>query len=102
MPRVIVDSSKGLYQSSGIGFGSKVSDLGAITAGTYVFTELVTFAQPTGNITVSTANASAGDIRICVNNGGNTVTLNGVSSWSAGTVAIIVYDGSAWIEMISA
>jgi hypothetical protein len=106
MPKIIVDNTKGLHQASGAGFVSTITDHGAVANGAVTLTagEMINTFQSGGGstaVTVSTTSALEGQIVIFINNHAtNTSTVNGATV-AAGTAAILVYDGTAWRELVS-
>ena len=103
MPQVVIDNSKGLHQKSGTGFVSSVTDHGAQSSGAVTLTvgEMVNLYQAnasTTDVTVATTNATTGQIVIFANTSANSSTVNG-KTVAGGTAALLVYDGSAWIEL---
>ena len=104
MPQVVIDNTKGLHQKTGSGFTASITDHGALANGpvNLSVSELINLFQSGGgscDVTVSTTGASTGQIAIFANtHATNTSAVNG-KTVAAGTAALLIYDGTAWIEL---
>ena len=118
MPQVLVDSTKGLFQKSGIGFAGVPAQLNTLSASAETITVdgLVVRLDAGGTIRneciLSTSGAVAGQIAILLNEGGEAIAFAAaavsnvfgtaaetLNTLAAGTAMIVVYDdtNSRWV-----
>jgi len=99
MPKVLIDATKGLYQTSGLGLN--LSSQAVTVSGTNSVeitpTEVLVLVTTSGQDTPLTlAAGSTGDVVIVANLGADTLTDVEGLTLTANQLAMFVYTGSGW------
>ena len=118
MPQVKIDSTKGLFQTSGLGLVGVPAQLNTLSAGVNTITidgfvvRLDAGGSARNESIISTSGAVAGQIAILVNEGGEEIAFDAVATsnlfgsaatttnaLAAGAAMLIVYDdtNSRWV-----